>query len=804
MSKLNGLLKKVVTITLCVAITSNSNVLVFAEGDVDSSNIIVEDTTVVNEESSNLNEESSVVLEESSTIVEESSVVDEESSVIVEESSIVNEESSVVVEESSIVNEESSVLMEESSIMNEESSLITEESSAMNEESTVAPEIKDTSVEENVQAGAQTTESTTPDALKQLASGSKAPGNILNNQIDNTNIQNLDKQDGSAVDTSRKWETGEIVITTPEELIEFATLTQADGYLGNCEGRIVKLGNDIDLSGYDWYYRDAAGTIVSDHRIPEFIGTLDGQKHTIKNMTYRDEYTGAAELNTLAFIIQGKSFIKNLSIDGINVNTAAPAYFAGLIKDYAWTGSNEGTVEGCHVKNAVVNAEKDLTFGGMFYRVIDGKKIENCHVVNMVVNVKGALVGDNGGRNGGFAATGGESMTMTDCSVTNLVVNTESASNYLGGFIGGASMTGQYYNCDVTGFQLIAQAKFNAVGGFAGYTAGSAWGSGITFDGCDVTGLDVNTADRISVGAGGFIGNLYGEGTSIEDGAHHFVNCTTQGTISGNAYAGGFAGWLYGRSNGCAAEFKNCSAAVNVINNEYNAAAFVGNFIPSESNKMITQYINCTASGNVFGKEPIGSFKDGEETTIDGIIGGTYNYDPENVDTATGEVNNVAVGYRALDNGDGTWTVFPDNGKEVVKVAFHRWNDEKNDYENWRTVEVFKDVDFFEELHNNALNIGHAEYRFVNGITELDEEAIGATTRKFNYWTDVPNGSQLALDNEIEFVADMNVYAAYETEQIDYELPATGGPGTHWYTISGVILMLVAAATYDKRKKQEN
>ena len=93
---------------------------------------------------------------------------------------------------------------------------------ATTEESTSGLEIKDTSVKENVQAGAQTTESTTPDALKQLASGSKTPGNILNNQIDNTNIQNLDKQDGSAVDTSRKWETGEIVITTPEELIEFA------------------------------------------------------------------------------------------------------------------------------------------------------------------------------------------------------------------------------------------------------------------------------------------------------------------------------------------------------------------------------------------------------------------------------------------------------------------------------------------------------------------------------------------------------------------------------------------------------
>ena len=792
MINFNKILKQVVTITLCVAITLSSNILVFAEGEDNSLQVITEDSAGINEESYVLNEESSASTEESSVVIEESSRVGEESSVITEESSKANEESSVIVDESSKINEESSVL-------NEESSLITEESSETKDESSFGLEIKDTSVEENVQAGAQATGNTKPDALKQFASSSLATGIILNNQTENTDIQNLNKQD----ETPKKWETGDIIITAPEELIEFATLTQSGGYLGNCNGRVVKLGNDIDLSGYEWFYRDAAGTIVTDHRIPEFSGIFDGQGFSIKNMSYKDEYKDAVDVTALAFILTANGTIKNINIDGILVNTVAPARFGSFADNLTYSG--DGYTENCTVKNITVNADAQLSFGGFAFKILDIAYVKNCHVSNFSVNANGILSGSNSGRCGGFVATGGEVTPFENCSVTNLIVNAESTGTYLGGFVGGASMTASYTNCDVYGFVLNAKAKFSSVGGFAGYTAGSAWGSGLIFEGCDVTGLDIETTDKISTGAGGFIGNLYGKGKSIEDGAHHFVNCTSQGTISGNAYAGGFAGWLYGRSDGCAAEFKNCSAAVNVINNEYFAAAFVGNFVPSGTNKMTAQYINCTASGDVFGQEPIGSFVNSDDTTIDGIIGGTYNYDPENVDAETGEVNNVAPGYRALDNGDGTWTVFPDNGKEVVKVAFHRWNDEKNDYENWRTVEVFKDVDFFEDTYDNALNHSHPDYRFANGITELDDEADDVTVREFNYWTDVPNGSQLVLDNEIEVITDMDVYAAYESEQIDYELPATGGPGTHWYTISGVILMLVVAvATYDKRKKQEN
>lgn len=558
-----------------------------------------------------------------------------------------------------------------------------------------------------------------------------------------------------------------IIITTPEELIEFATKTQ-DGTLGDCGGKTVKLGNDIDMSGYDWYYRNAKGEIVTDHRIPEFSGILDGQGYSIKNMSYRDEYAEATDPMPLAFILTANGTFEDITIDGITVDTMAPARFGGFADALAYSG--DGYTQGCTIKNVEVNADAQLAFGGFAFKILDVAHVTDCHVDGFTVNANGVLNGPNSGRCGGFFATGGEVTPFKDCSVSDFVLNAESTGTYVGGFVGGASMTAFYDNCDVKGFELNAKAKISAVGGFAGYTAGSAWGAGLKFEDCDVSGLDIETSDVISVGAGGFIGNLYGQGKSVEDGAHHFINCTTEGTISGDAYAGGFAGWLYGRPNGCVGNFDNCSAAVNIFDNDYYGAGFVGNYTPSGTNKMTAVYTNCTASGDVFAKEPVGSFLDTDDNTTDGIIGGTYNYDPENVDAETGETNNVAPGYRALDNGDGTWTVFPDNGKEVVKVAFHRWNDENDAYENWRTVEVFKDVNFLNPDHDNDVNYSHPIYRFkdgdkdgvADGLTELNKDADSAE-RPFTYWTDASDGNgNEVLTNDTIITGDMNVYVAYE------------------------------------------
>ncbi len=586
---------------------------------------------------------------------------------------------------------------------------------------------------------------------------------------------------GSGYDKEEIWGydgTGnEIIITTPKELINFATKTQ-DGTLGNCEGITLKLGNDIDMSGYDWYYRNAEGTIVTDHRIPEFIGTFDGQGYAVKNMSYRDEYAEATELAQLAFILSGKSDLKNLTIDGITVDTDAPAYFAGLVKDYAWTGSSDASVEKCVVKNVTVDADADFTFGGMFYRLVGGDSITDCHVEDITVNVKGALVGDNSGRNGGFVATGGEPMTFIDCSVTDLVVNAESTGNLVGGFIGGASMTGKYYNCDVNGFELNANAKFGAVGGFVATTAGSAWGSGLIMDGCDVSKIDINSTARISA-AGGFVGYTAGYGKSFEDGAHNFVDCTSAGSIKTGAESktGGFIGWLYGRNNGSVLNFENCESAVNVYSDNY-GGAFVGYYVPYNTNNIIVAYNNCTASGDVFAAEPIGSFLDSDESTVDGIIGGTYNYDPENVDSETGETNNVAPGYRALNNGDGTWTVFPNEAEEVVEIAFHRWNDETDAYENWRTVEVYKNVAFVNDAYDNDLNYSHPDYRFADGLKELNDE-VASAERPMTYWTDAEDGAgPKVLTNEMIIADNMNVYVAYNPSAVVCRIVETGNEYT--------------------------
>ena len=611
--------------------------------------------------------------------------------------------------------------------------------------------------------GARVTETFTDGSVKEYTFNKQA-GGIGGFDYKKEEIWGYDVPDAEKV----------IIIRTPEELVDFATRTQAGGDLGNCEGWTVKLGADIDMKDYYWYHRNAAGEIVTDHRIPAFSGIFDGQGYTIKNMKYLDEYKEATDAMPLAFIVECSNapvVLKNLKIDGITVNTVAPARFAGLVDHFtAWQYNGEkGSISGITVSNITVNSEAALVFGGMMHKTFGlASKISDCHVKNFTVNAKGALSGDNSGRCGGFIATGGETTDFVDCSVENFVVNAESTGGYLGGFVGGASVSGDYFNCDVKGFKLNAVAKFSAVGGFTAYTAGSAWGSNSTYENCDVSGLDIKTTDKISVGAGGFIGNIYGQDN------HRFINCTTKGTISGDAYAGGFVGWLYGRTN-CAAEFTNCAAAVNILDNDYYGGGFVGNFIPSGDNKITVTYTNCTASGDVFAKEPIGSFLDSDVTTIDGIIGGTYSYDPENVDATTGETNNVAPGYRALDNGDGTWTVFPDLGREVVKIHFHRWNDETDSYENWRTVEVFKGTFFLNPEHNNKLNYSHPIYRFKNGdadgiadgLAELNKDA-GSVERPFTYWTDAADGNgDEVLTNTTVITEDMNVYVAIRVADIN-------------------------------------
>ena len=47
----------------------------------------------------------------------------------------------------------------------------------------------------------------------------------------------------------------------------------------------------------------------------------------------------------------------------------------------------------------------------------------------------------------------------------------------------------------------------------------------------------------------------------------------------------------------------------------------------------------------------------------------------------------------------------------------------------------------------------------------------------------------------------MTVYSYEFTNEVIYSLPSTGGIGTYWYTIGGMLLMMAAALILYKKKK---
>ncbi len=591
----------------------------------------------------------------------------------------------------------------------------------------------------------------------------------FNNQAGGIGGEGFEKEELWGYDKD-KWLEGDIVIYTPEELIEFSERTQEGGDLGDCADRNVYLGDDIDMSEYYWYYRNAEGTVVFDRRIPKFSGVFNGEylgkKYTIKNLKYRDDYKEATDVVSLAFILESHNaptVVTNLTIDGITVDTVAPAQFAGLIDHYTYweyTG-NCGSVSNVTVSNITVNSANKLVFGGMFHKLLGSPTITNCHVVNFTVNAKGALSGANTGRCGGFFATGGEGGTVIDrCSVNGFAINTSSVINYVGGFAGGVSgMT--YKNCSVNDFSVIMENKnktHRTVGGFIGYTEGTGWNLPLVVDNCSVNNmkldLGVSSTSTDKKGNGGFIGLFNNSYAGIT-----ISNCYATGAISvaGDMVTGGFIGQSYKAP--AKVQIIDCKTTVNIYANGF-AGGFVGNYA-LVGGKAVT-YTNCTASGDVFGLKSEGSFMDADATTVDGIIGGTYNYVPES----------VASGYRALNNGNGTWTVFPDLGLEVVTINFHVF-DASGNYVLLRSVEVFKGANFFNAAHNNHLNYSHPTYRFPEGLTEIEKNIAD-----FTFWTNTELGTVKVLDNYTVIEGDMNVYVGvYPTYTVTYtwNLPSDTG-----------------------------
>lgn len=103
--------------------------------------------------------------------------------------------------------------------------------------------------------------------------------------------------------------------------------------------------------------------------ISNFSGVLDGQGHTITNLSL----TASTNLPTVAFILNNSGVIKNLAFTNVSItgiNTEKTNWAAAI------AGTNTGSIEGCYVKGTIAGAYRSAAICAH-----NSGTIKNCYAV---------------------------------------------------------------------------------------------------------------------------------------------------------------------------------------------------------------------------------------------------------------------------------------------------------------------------------------------------------------------------------------------------------------------------------------
>jgi hypothetical protein len=224
-------------------------------------------------------------------------------------------------------------------------------------------------------------------------------GNFLNETY--VSAASIIKVDGTAYDLSNS-----TFIATAEELVAFANDVNVNK--NSFSGKTVYLMDDIDLANVAW-------TPVGQTGATQFIGTFDGQEHTISNLNIDATAQTGANYSSGLFGWLNAAVVKNVKIDGASVKGN---HNVGVIAGYLETAGC--TIENCHVAKAVVEchvANNDAN--GDKCGVIVG------HAGNAGVAVKDCTASDStvsAGRDAGQIAGAAKTENVTGCSATNVTV----------------------------------------------------------------------------------------------------------------------------------------------------------------------------------------------------------------------------------------------------------------------------------------------------------------------------------------------------------------------------------------------
>ena len=243
----------------------------------------------------------------------------------------------------------------------------------------------------------------------------------------------------------------EEIIKTAEELAEFRDKVNTPL---TYEGKIVKLGRDIDLSSI--YGENANGEEISWEPIGSnnaFKGTFDGNNYTISNI-----YIKSNEYYQGLFAIINGAIIKNIIIDN---SIITGSHYIGVI-GYS---ENKCILENIHTtKNVIIEATTPDQYacyvGGIIgcAKETTIQKVSNCATV----------IGNNGGHVGGIAGVSYSSISESYNLGNIKAYGNNSNVACIGGIIGLNSGSIKLSDC----YNIGSVEGYNGIGGIVGFANG--------------------------------------------------------------------------------------------------------------------------------------------------------------------------------------------------------------------------------------------------------------------------------------------------------------------------------------------
>ena len=197
-----------------------------------------------------------------------------------------------------------------------------------------------------------------------------------------------------------------------------------------------------------------------------------------------------------------------------------------------------------------------------------------------VIGPAGSLVGYSAG-------------SVENCHVTGLTMDMNAQDGgiagayWIGGLVGALDGKQLINECSVSG-SITEKAGRGSIGGLIGELGEEAK---ITYSRSNVT-VNVKADYYGAADVGGFIG----KGNGNKNAETVIRNCYATGNVTGGAYAGGFAGSLWGLN------IKNCYASGNVSQAAAAMASFVGT--DASDSAYYGSITNCFTTGSVTGSSP--------------------------------------------------------------------------------------------------------------------------------------------------------------------------------------------------------